>query len=127
MSRYEEGPSEAAERYLIVLHELAVAGAPTTFAEVARHLGVRAISASGMLRRLADQGLVTMALGSGVLLTPQGRAVAVEALRRRKLIAAYLVAHLGYGQQHAAAEAERLRHDASPELLARMEKAVDDV
>ena len=79
-----------------------------------------------MVRRLADQGLLTHEPYRGVRLTAQGRRGALRTLRRHRVIEAYLVQALGYGWDQVHDEAERLEHSASDDLIDRMARAIGE-
>jgi DtxR family Mn-dependent transcriptional regulator len=59
-----------------------------------------------------------------VSLTPEGRRIALRILRRHRLIEAYLVAFLGHTWDTVHAEAERLEHAVSDDLVERMAHAL---
>jgi DtxR family Mn-dependent transcriptional regulator len=50
--------------------------------------------------------------------------IALQLLRRHRIIESYLVTKLGYGWDDVHEEAERLEHAASPELIGRMAEAL---
>src|SRR5260370_35486251 len=79
-----------------------------------------------MVRRLADQGLVAHEPYRGLRLTREGRAVALQLLRRHRVLEAYLVTALGYGWDRVHDEAERLEHSVSDELINRMAAAIGE-
>ena len=101
------------------------AGAATTN-DLAQHLGVAPASVSGMVRRLAEQGLLAHEPYRGARLTPAGRAAALRTLRRHRVIESYLVRALDYPWDLVHEEAERLEHAASDELIDRMAAAVGE-
>lgn len=83
-------------------------------------LGVRPASVTGMIQRLADQGLVSHEPYHGVCLTESGRRVALEMLRHHRLLETYLKQVLGYGWDEVHDEAERLEHVISERFEARI-------
>jgi DtxR family Mn-dependent transcriptional regulator len=84
--------------------------------ELAERLGVTAGSVSGMVRKLAELGLVEHEPYRGVRLTEQGRRVALEVLRHHRLIELFLANELGMPWDRVHAEAEVLEHVLSDEL-----------
>lgn len=94
---------------------------PASTTALARRLGVGASSVSGMLRRLAEMGLVEHRPYGGVRLTDAGTRAALDVLRRHRLLETYLVRELGYGWDEVHVEAEVLEHHVSPTLLDRMD------
>lgn len=110
----------SAEDYLKAIYSLGQTGAAVTVSGLADRLGLTTASASGMVKRLADQGLLAHERYRGVTLTKVGRRRALETLRRHRVIEAYLAAMLGYSWDKVHEEAERLEHAASQELIDRM-------
>ncbi|HVQ60435.1 MAG TPA: metal-dependent transcriptional regulator [Solirubrobacterales bacterium] len=88
--------------------------------EVAQRLGVTPATATSMLKRLADLGLVDYLPYKGVALTPTGERVALEVIRHHRLIEAYLSEALGMPSDRVHEEAEVLEHYISEELEALM-------
>lgn len=114
------------EDYLKVIYELEAVGgaAPTT--DIAVRLAISPASVSGMVQRLAGQGWLEYERYRGVRLTARGRRAALRTLRRHRIIEAYLVGVLGYPWDAVHAEAERLEHAASEQLVDRMAAALGD-
>jgi DtxR family Mn-dependent transcriptional regulator len=83
---------------------------------LAERLGVTPASASGMVRRLDEMGLVTHVRYKGVQLTGDGRRLALEMLRHHRLLELYLAESLGVPWDRVHAEAEVLEHVLSEEL-----------
>lgn len=94
--------------------------------DIAQRLSIAPASVSGMVQRLADQGLVEYERYRGVRLTSAGRRAALKTLRRHRVIEAYLVRALGYGWDGVHEEAERLEHAASDTLIDRMAAAIGE-
>jgi DtxR family Mn-dependent transcriptional regulator len=92
------------------------AGEAVTTNALADRLGVTAASASGMVKRLNDLGLVEHRPYRGVSLTAEGRRVALEVMRHHRLLELYLVKSLGVPWDRVHAEAEVLEHVLSEEL-----------
>ena len=114
------------EDYLKAIFDLEFAGGPAATSDLAGQLGVRPASVTGMVRRLADQGLLTHQRYRGVRLTTRGRHAALRTIRRHRVIEAYLVRALGYRWDEVHAEAERLEHAASDEIVDRMAAAIGE-
>jgi DtxR family Mn-dependent transcriptional regulator len=75
-------------------------------------------SASGMVRKLDELGLVAHAPYKGVQLTAKGARVALEVLRHHRLLELYLATNLGVPWDRVHDEAEVLEHVLSEELEA---------
>ncbi|MEO6526224.1 MAG: metal-dependent transcriptional regulator [Gemmatimonadaceae bacterium] len=107
------------EDYLKAIYDLE-RGEPATTNDIALRLDISPASVSGMMRRLADQGLITHEPYRGVRLTVDGRRAALRTLRRHRILECYLTEVLGYPWDRVHDEAERLEHAASEELIERM-------
>ena len=108
---------QAAENYAKALYELQGRGeSPVGTTAVAQRLGVTPASASGMLRRLAADGLVEYAPYRGARLTAEGERIALEVIRHHRLIELFLAEELGMPWDRVHAEAEVLEHHISEEL-----------
>jgi DtxR family Mn-dependent transcriptional regulator len=112
----------AVDDYIKAIYSLGERGeGPASTTALAKRLGVGASSVSGMLRKLADQGLVEHRPYGGVRLTDAGTRAALDVVRRHRLLETYLVRELGYGWDEVHVEAEVLEHAVSPTLLDRMD------
>ncbi len=98
--------------------ELEGSGGVVTTTAVAERLGVTAASASGMVRRLHEHGLVEHMPYKGVELTAEGRRVALRVLRHHRLLETYLAQSLGVPWDRVHDEAEVLEHALSDDLEA---------
>lgn len=110
----------AAEDYLKAIYHLSDEGQAVSTSALAERLGIAAGSVTGMLKRLAEQGLVDHVPYYGARLSERGRREAVRTIRRHRVIELFLVEVLGYTWDRVHAEAERLEHAASEELIDRM-------
>ncbi|MEF2279945.1 metal-dependent transcriptional regulator [Deinococcus sp. YIM 134068] len=111
--------SPSAEDYLKHLYLLGQRGRVNTQA-LADALGVVPASATGMLRKLSEQGLVSHAPYQGAELTGEGQRVALEVLRHHRLLELFLHRALGVPLDEVHEEAERLEHALSERLEARI-------
>jgi DtxR family Mn-dependent transcriptional regulator len=113
--------SEAIQDYAKAIYALATRSqAPVTTNALAERLGVTPASASAMVKRLAERGLVEHAPYRGVQLTDAGERVALEVLRHHRLLELYLAEHLGVPWDRVHDEAEALEHVISEDLEARI-------
>jgi DtxR family transcriptional regulator, Mn-dependent transcriptional regulator len=114
---HQEQRSSAVEDYAKAIYALELRGdEPVTTNALAERLGVTPASASGMVKRLGELGLVEHQPYHGVSLTEQGRRVALEVMRHHRLLELYLVEDLGVPWDRVHAEAEVLEHVLSEEL-----------
>lgn len=116
--------SPAVQDYLKAIAKAELAGERATTTLVASTLGLSAPSATAMLKKLAERGLVERTPYRGVVLTEAGRRLALEALRHHRLLERYLVETLGLSIPEAHAEADRLEHALSEDVEARIDAAL---
>lgn len=114
------------EDYLKAIYAFERDGGAAATNDIATRLSIAPASVSGMVQRLAEQGLVEYERYRGVRLTAAGRRAALKTLRRHRVIEAYLVKALGYGWDSVHEEAERLEHSASDTLIDRMAAAIGE-
>lgn len=114
------------EDYLKAIYGIEQGGGAAATNDIAAKLAIAAASVSGMVRRLADQGLVSYERYRGVRLTDLGRRAALRTIRRHRVIETYLAQALGYPWDRVHEEAERLEHAVSDELVDRMASAVGE-
>jgi DtxR family transcriptional regulator, Mn-dependent transcriptional regulator len=109
--------TSAVEDYAKAIYALEVRSSePVGNNALAERLGVTPGSASAMVKRLDELGLVSHVPYRGVTLTDAGRRVALEVIRHHRLLELYLVESLGVPWDRVHAEAEVLEHVLSEEL-----------
>lgn len=87
---------------------------------IAERMGVSQASVTSMLKKLADKGYLTHAPYQGSRLTEDGRRIAVEMIRRHRIVELFLVDSLGFSWDEVDAEAEVLEHAVSKKVVDRM-------
>jgi len=119
--------SSAVQDYAKAIYSLSARSSePVTTSALAERLDVSPASASAMVKRLANLGLVTHERYHGVRLTPSGERVALEVIRHHRLIELYLAEALGMPWDRVHDEAEVLEHAISPELSELIAKKLGD-
>ncbi len=117
MTVHQEPVSSAIEDYAKAIYALERrSGDAVSTNALAERLNVTPASASGMVKRLDDLGLVEHRPYRGVSLTDEGRRVALEVMRHHRLLELYLVESLGMSWDRVHEEAEMLEHVLSEEL-----------
>ena len=96
--------------------------APLSTNSLAARMGTTAPNVTETVKRLAAQGLVEYQPYKPVTLTGKGREHAIAMVRRHRLLESFLAATLGYSWDEVHAEAERLEHAASDELIERIDQ-----
>jgi len=112
--------SSAIEDYAKAIYALELRGGSVSTNALAERLGVTPASASGMVKRLCEMGLVEHEPYHGVSLTESGRRVALEVIRHHRLLELYLVESLGVPWDRVHEEAEVLEHVLSEQLEERI-------
>ncbi|HEX3173648.1 MAG TPA: metal-dependent transcriptional regulator [Solirubrobacterales bacterium] len=109
--------TEAIEDYAKAIYALSRQhDGPVLNGELAQRLGVTPATATSMLKRLDELGLVEHTPYKGVRLTAAGEKVALEVIRHHRLIEAYLSEALGMPDDRVHEEAEVLEHYISEDL-----------
>ncbi len=116
------GSSEAVENYTKAIYSLQhrAGGDPVATNDLADRLEVTPASASGMIKKLADLGLVAHVPYRGVQLTDEGERLALEVLRHHRLLELYLATQLDVPWDRVHEEAEALEHVLSEDLEERI-------
>ncbi|MFO7587129.1 MAG: metal-dependent transcriptional regulator [Gemmatimonadota bacterium] len=120
------GTSRAVEDYLKAIFKLQESVRPVPTSALAGELGLAAASVTNMVKGLAERGLLDHEPYRGVELTPEGESAALRIIRRHRVIETYLIDRLGYTWDGVHAEAERLEHAASDDLVDRMARALGE-
>src|SRR5688572_20860079 len=92
---------------------------------LAERLGVSPATATTTVKRLAERGLLDHKLYRGVELTTAGRAEAVAAIRRHRIVERFLADMLGYAWNEADRLAGSFEHDLPQEVEDRLFVALD--
>ena len=92
--------------------------------EIARILKVSPSSVSGNLKKLSRDGLIDYEPYGAISLTDEGRLIALQVVRRHRLIETYLVERLGFGWDEVHEEADRLEHAVSDRVLNRLDRTL---
>lgn len=88
---------------------------------VAEAMQTSAASATDMLKRLHEKGLLSHEKYRGVELTAEGRRLATELIRRHRLWEVFLLEKLGFAWHEVHDMAEQLEHVQSEELIRRLD------
>ena len=121
-----ESLTASVEDYLKAIYEIERGAGAAGTNEIAQRLRCAPASVSGMVRRLSEAGLIDHEPYRGARLTDAGRRAALRTLRRHRVIEAYLTEALEYPWDRVHAEAERLEHAASDDLIDRMAAAIGE-
>jgi DtxR family transcriptional regulator, Mn-dependent transcriptional regulator len=112
--------SSAVEDYLKTIYTLTKGERAANTSAIAERLGIAAGSVTGMVKRLAELGLVEHVPYYGARLTERGEQQAVRLIRRHRVLELFLVEVLGYTWDRVHEEADRLEHATTEEMIDRM-------
>ena len=108
--------SRSVQDYLKAIYKLQSGAGPVQTSALAEQLGVAPPSATNMVGRLAESGLIRYTRYHGVELTEKGAAIALEVIRHHRLWELFLHRALGLSIDQLHEEAERLEHELSDVL-----------
>lgn len=112
--------SRSIEDYIKAIYVLELEDQRATTKRLAQRLDVRMASVTGMIKHLAAEGYVRHKPYYGVQLTEKGRHVALDTIRRHRLIELFLCRTLGLSWDEVDADAEILEHAVSDHLIERI-------
>lgn len=116
----------AHEDYLKAIYMLQSRSLEVSNSALATHLNVAPASATNMVKKLAELGLVTYAPYQDIELTASGERVALEVLRHHRLLELYLHDKLKLPWDQVHDEAEKLEHVISEAIEDAIAAALGD-
>lgn len=115
--------SLADENYLKAVYHLSGDNAAAVSTGLlADYLNVSAASVTDKIKRLKEKGFVEYKKSRGVLLSKEGRRIALFVIRKHRLWELFLVNVLGFGWDEVHDIAEQLEHIDSDELVKRIDR-----
>jgi DtxR family Mn-dependent transcriptional regulator len=112
--------SATTARYLEAIHYIIHEGEPVRPSRLAEWLGVSPPTVTGVVQRLRDQGQVTIGSDHSLALTPVGELAAASIVRRHRVVERWLTDEMGLDWAAADAEAGRISHYFSEDLVDRI-------
>ncbi len=116
--------SHAVEEYLEAIHRFGDTDPGISTGRLAEHLGVKPSSVTGMLKRLAEAGLVSYRRYGAIALTEEGQRQAHALVKRHRLAERLLSDLLKVPLDQVHEQACHLEHGVSPEIEAHLEAAL---
>ncbi|WP_448699679.1 metal-dependent transcriptional regulator [Mucilaginibacter sp. AW1-3] len=114
------------ENYLKSIYHLSSADEESVSTNsIAGALNTKAASVTDMLKKLADKQLINYTKYQGVSLTEDGKAIAINIVRKHRLWEFFLVEKLQFKWDEVHELAEELEHIASVELVDRLDKFLE--
>lgn len=114
--------SSSKENYLKAIFHLQEADGIVTTNALAKELDTRAASITDMLKKLKAQKLLLYEKYQGFRLSPEGRKVAIQIIRKHRLWECFLVEKLSFGWEEVHEMAEELEHITSKKLVDRLDE-----
>ncbi len=112
--------AELVDDYVELIADLIDDAGEARQVDVAARMGVAQPTVAKMLKRLAEDGLISQRPYRGVFLTEAGRALAEKSRRRHQVVESFLLA-LGVSVETARIDAEGIEHHVSAETLVAFE------
>lgn len=115
--------SQSEENYLKAIFTLeSDSDKSVSTTSIAKRLSTKASSVTDMVKKLADKKFVSYMKYQGVRLTPTGRKVAINIIRKHRLWEVFLLRHLNFKWDEVHNIAEQLEHIESNELTDRLDQ-----
>lgn len=120
--------SRSEQHYIRAIYMLTREARSTGTMEIAASLNVKPASVTNMLQKLNEREphLIDYQKHDGVLLTAEGEQMALQILRRHRLIEQFLQQFLGYSWDLVHPEADALEHVVSPYFEERIAALLGD-
>jgi Mn-dependent DtxR family transcriptional regulator len=118
------GPTPRAEDYIEVVYELILEKGYARIVDIGAHLHVSSPTATKMVQRLSEEGLVVYERYRGIALTPAGTELA-KMVRHRHGIVTDFLRLLGVDEATANKATEGMEHHLDAATLARLAELVE--
>jgi DtxR family transcriptional regulator, Mn-dependent transcriptional regulator len=114
--------NRAEEDYIKTIYELTIEKNQELIKtnDLVEHFGFRDQTVNEMVKRLENKGLVVFYPYKGLGLTDGGKKVAIRMIRAHRIWEVFLTEKLGFSWESVHADAEKLEHATSPEVLERL-------
>jgi DtxR family transcriptional regulator, Mn-dependent transcriptional regulator len=109
--------SSAAEDCLLLVHRMSERQEAPTTSTLARALGVTDSTVTAMIQKLAERNLLNYKQRKEISLTEEGGKLALQLIRRHRIIETYLWVNLGYSWGDIHEEAEQIEHVVSDRFI----------
>lgn len=117
---HEKNLSASLEDYLEAIYNISLDKQAARAKDIAQRLGLKGSSVTGALHSLSEKGLVNYAPYDLITLTPEGKKVAVDIVRRHDTIKIFLTKVLHVDAAEAEKNACRLEHNISSTVLEKL-------
>jgi DtxR family transcriptional regulator, Mn-dependent transcriptional regulator len=114
--------SSSKENYIKAIFHLQEEDGIVTTNALAKQLDTRAASVTDMLKKLKTQKLLLYEKYRGFRLSPEGKRIALQIIRKHRLWELFLVKKLRFGWEEVHEMAEELEHMGSKKLIDRLDE-----
>lgn len=115
--------SLAEENYLKEIYKLHErSGTMVSTSALAETLQINAASVTDFIKKMASKRMISYQKSKGVMLTEQGRTIALTVIRKHRIWEVWLVSNLGFKWDEVHEIAEQLEHVNSDELIEKLDK-----
>ncbi|MDE0561297.1 metal-dependent transcriptional regulator [Algoriphagus sp. NF] len=112
----------AEENYLKAIYNLSEEGTKSVSTnDIAAEMKTKPASVSDMLRKLSEKEVISYRKYYGVNITPEGKKLALQTVRKHRLWEVFLVEKLNFAWDEVHEVAEELEHIQSPLLIQRLD------
>lgn len=119
-------PSQTIENYIKAIYHLSESDTfSVSTSALSEHLATTAASVTDMLKKLADQKLIEYIKYKGVKLTPNGRSLALQLIRKHRIWETFLHTKLGITWDEVHEIAEQLEHIKSDLLIDKLDESLN--
>ena len=118
-ARKQQEISESLEDYLEAIFHIVEQKQAARAKDIAKRLNVTGASVTGALRTLAEKGFVNYAPYDIVTLTPKGRKLAADVVRKHEALCDFFVRILSIDEKEANEAACKMEHSVSSTILKR--------
>lgn len=121
----QQHAQERAEDYVEAIADLIDSVGEARATDLAKRMGVTHVTVVQTIHRLRLKGLLHSKPYRSIFLTPEGKAMAITARKRREIVVDFLCA-LGISRTVALQDAEGIEHHVSRETLCAFEQFLTD-
>lgn len=114
--------SQGQEDYIKIIYELNGHNDYVSNKQIAETLEISPPSVSDMIKKMEKEAIVDFIAYKGVKLTPKGLKVAIDVIRRHRMIEVFLYEKLGYQLNELDRDAEQMEHITSDIFYQRLEE-----
>jgi DtxR family Mn-dependent transcriptional regulator len=114
--------STSVEDYIKHIYELQSKGSKVNTSSLALKLKVSPASVSEMISKLTKPGWIEHTPYRGFSLTDKGEKIAVNLIRKHRLIEVFLNQHLGYNWDEVHVEAEKFEHVCTDKFINKLDE-----